>query len=495
MKFRSRSKLRLVFALLVFACAAVAQPPEKLARANEYWKKGVEAYNAQQHDTAIANFNEYLKIRPDAAAGWYNRGISYFERATNAPLEKDYRQSIADLTQAIKLDPKKADHWLMRGRSYQKLIAIDFKPSSTAAIADFTQALRLTPNYFDAVSFRGQVYYEIGLYDKALLDLSAAIKLKPGDAVPYYYRGKIYGYQKKYAASRTDIEKALKIYPKYEVAKIYLEYINAEAKKAQPTKPTKPPVATKTPVVSKPVETPIADVGDGYKRAEAAEKAGDHSKVIDTVNKTLLFVPMRSENVPAKDLDTFAYLDLLKKKAKAHLSLKQFKEASDAHTKATLSATDNINHYNELANQEAKRDMGGSGGGVIMASVKMASSTIICRSTFDSVSEWLATVKRERPNDMSMQLSAGVLMGAVREICAMTFHMDGMFEEMMISTYGGAHIKTKQLNKAIERFTEAIKYMQAFRPAYVSRAKAYRELGRVDLALADDQKAATLPVR
>jgi len=48
---------------------------------------------------------------------------------------------------------------------------------------------------------------------------------------------------------------------------------------------------------------------------------------------------------------------------------------------------------------------------------------------------------------------------------------------------------------AIERYSEAINYLKVFRPAYVARAKAYRELGRTDLAIADEQKAATLPVR
>ncbi|HMT06647.1 MAG TPA: tetratricopeptide repeat protein [Pyrinomonadaceae bacterium] len=486
--------LQIAFVLVFSFAAANAQPTDQ-ERASALWKQGVTNFEARRYDAAISNFNEYLKIRPDAAAGWFNRGISYYERAANAPLESDYRQAVADLTQAIKLDAKKADQWYMRGRARQKLIVVDFKISSAAAIADYTQAIALDPKNSGAFGGRGEVYYEIGQYDKATNDLNKAILLDPKNAAAYYYRGKIRGYNKRYVLARADVEKAISLYPNYEVAKIYLEYINAEAKKSQPTIAGKPAVSTKPPVVTKPTETPITDAREGFKRADDAERAGDHRKVIDVVSKTLPLIPMKSKGLTVQELDTFVYLDLIRKQARAYLALKQYKEADEAFRTVALDGMANMNAFNAKANAEMKRDTSGSGGGAIMASVQTGQSTIICRSTFEAIEQWNDSIARDRVNDINVLLASGYVMGAVRQICATSFHMDGMFEHARIYSYFGTENKTTKLNAAIERYTEAIKYLQVFRPAYESRAKAYRELGRIDLALADEKKAATLPAK
>lgn len=496
-----------VLAAFLLAITAYAQPPEQLKRASELWKQGIANYEGRRYDAAIANFDEYLKIRPDAAAGWFNRGISYFERAANAPLEKDYRQAVADISQAIKLDPKKADQFLMRGRAYQKLIVIDFKPSSAAAIADFTSAIMIDGKYAEAYSGRGQVFYETGQYDKALNDLNTAILFNKNDAVPYYYRGKVMGYQKKYAASRADIEKALSIYPSYDVAKIYLEYINEEERKSRQPIASKPPVAQKpatkpspknTPAVGQkppvttrpPVTATIADAREGYKVADDAEKARNFKLVIDAVTQSLPFIKMRSKGQPDDSFMTSVYLELLRKRARAYMALKQYANADADYETAAMDAMSNMNRHGQNANAELAKDRTGMGAGMILGSLENSYATIICDSSFTSVSEWIAAIDRDRPTDNSAKLRSAIVMGATRQVCAANYTTKGTFDRS--KTIGSAGDRTKPLNEAIASYTKAINYMQVFREAYVQRAKAYRELGRIDLAIADEQKAATL---
>ena len=507
MKFILRVIQATVLAAFLLTIATYAQPPEQLKRASELWKQGVEHFQAQRYNAAIASFDEYLKLRPDAAAGWYNRGISYFERAANAPLEKDYRQAVADISQAIKLDPKKADQFLMRGRAYQKLIVIDFKPSSTAAIADFTSAIMIDGKYAEAYSSRGQVFYEIGQYDKALNDLNTAILFNKNDAVPYYYRGKVMGYQKKYAASRADIEKALSIYPSYDVAKIYLEYINEEERKSRQPIASKPPVAQKpatkpspknTPAVGQkppvttrpPVTATIADAREGYKVADDAEKARNFKLVIDAVTQSLPFIKMRSKGQPDDSFMTSVYLELLRKRARAYMALKQYANADADYETAAMDAMSNMNRHGQNANAELAKDRTGMGAGMILGSLENSYATIICDSSFTSVSEWIAAIDRDRPTDNSAKLRSAIVMGATRQVCAANYTTKGTFDRS--KTIGSAGDRTKPLNEAIASYTKAINYMQVFREAYVQRAKAYRELGRIDLAIADEQKAATL---
>jgi len=504
MKFILRVTQATVLASFLLAITAYAQPPEQLKRASELWKQGVEHFQAQRYNAAIASFDEYLKTRPDAAAAWYNRGISYFERAANAPLEKDYRQAVADLSQAIKLDPKKADHFYMRGRAYQKLIAIDFKPSSAAAIADYTSAIMIDGKYAEAYSGRGQVFYETGQYDKALNDLNTAIFYNKNDAVPYYYRGKVMGYQKKYAASRADIEKALSIYPNYEVAKIYLDYINEEERKSRQPIASKPPVAQrpatkplpkttptvsqKPPVATKPlIATVITNEREGYKVADDAEKARNFKLVIDAVTQSLPLIKMRSKGQPEDSFMTSVYLELLRKRARAYMALKQYANADADYETAAMDAMSNMNRHGQRSNEELAKDKLGAGTGMIMGSLENSYAVIICDSSFTSVSEWIAAIDRDRPTDNNAKLRSAIVMGATRQVCAAHYTTKGTFDRSRM-----AKDRVKALNEAIASYTKAITYMQVFREAYVQRSKAYRELGRIDLAIADEQKAATL---
>ena len=486
MKFAYVRMILLVMStVLVSLVSLYGQTPEQLKRASEHLKQGNEHYRNDRYDAAIASYSEYLKIQPRGETAWYNRGLAYRLKAELAMSRPDFDRAEADFSQAIKLNPKNADYWSERGVVRIWLAEID-TAKRPQAITDFTEAIKLNPRLSHAYSGRGQMYEAQRDDAKAMADVNEAIRLNPNDFVALFTRGKLFSVAKKYAAARADLEKAIKLYPNYDLAKAHLSYVNSELAKAAPTKVavgrTTPPVAA----------IAITDPRDGFKLAEEAEKARDHRKVIDVVAKTLPLFAMQSEGVPEKDLDTFIYLDLLKMRAKAYLALKLYKEAQDAYTLATSHAIKNMDFHNGRANEEFSRDTG-TGGGAIMASVQTSSSIIICKSTFTAVSEYRDTIERERQNDMPMKMNAGFLMASTREICAGSYYMDGVFEESNARSYFGAPNKTKQLNAAIERYTEAIRYSPVFRYAYVARAKAYRELGLNDLAAADEQKARTLP--
>lgn len=479
-----------ITSLFLLACFSFGQTAAELKRASELFRQGTEKYNKGQYDAAIADYNEYIKIRPNAASVWFNRGIAYMAKAEAAMNRSDFEKAAEDLTQAIKLDPKDKDVFINRGNVYSRLMVIDFNRYLRLAIDDYTQAIKLDPRSAAAYSGRSRVYEDSNQLDKAFADVNTSIRLNPNDAVPYYTRAKIYTFRNNYKAARTDLEKALQIYPGYPQAKIQLNYVNEEARKqAAGTS------AVKTaPITPSLVKTEIVDLSDGYKRADDAAKALDHRKVIDIVSRTLPLISMQSEGLPANGLDEFVYLDLLRKRAKAYLSLKLYKEAQDEYTRVVSHSIKNMNRHNDKANVEMRNDRG-SGGGAIMATVQTASSIIICKSTFTAVSEWVDTLNDERSIDMSMKFTSAIYMSAIREACAASYYMDGTFEEAKAYGYFGSDIKTRQLNIAIDRYTTAIQYLQVFREAYVARAKSYRGLGRIDLAVADEQKANSLPIK
>lgn len=408
----------------------------------------------------------------------------------------DFEKALADFSQAIKLDPKDADFWLHRGHVRLRLIPVDFAKQVPAAIADYTEVIKRKPTSAAGYTGRAQVYEESNRTVEAMDDLNKALQLDPNDYIALYTRGKLHSSDKRFAAARADLEKAIRLNPQYEVAKSYLNYVNSNDLGRKTTVAVNTPLATPAKPVattSAPTTTATNYYNDGPKLADEAAKAGDHRKVIEIVTKTLPTIAMRSNGVPAKDLDAFVYLDLLRKRAKAYLALKLYNEAKVEYVRVATDALDNMNAYNTQASKAMESDKG-SGGGAIMATVHTTSSTIICKSTFAAIGEWGDTLGRERPSDMAMQLTASFMMAATREICATSYYMHGLFEEAKGYSYAGAQRKTSLLNTAIERYTEAIKYMNILRPAYVARAKTYRELGRIDLALADEKKASELPV-
>ncbi|MEK7725040.1 MAG: DM9 repeat-containing protein [Acidobacteriota bacterium] len=71
---------------------------EKAAKATELVNNAIFYYRGQKYAEAEANFTEYLKLYPEDADGYYNRGVIY--RDWGKP-----EKAIADFQQALKLKP------------------------------------------------------------------------------------------------------------------------------------------------------------------------------------------------------------------------------------------------------------------------------------------------------------------------------------------------------------------------------------------------------
>jgi len=134
-----------------------------------YRERGVLYFLKGDKDQAIADYNQAIRLDPNYAYAYYNRGLAYYDK-------KDYDRAIADYNQAIRLDPNYAYAYSNRGLVYY------VKKDYDRAIADYNQAIRLDPNYADAYYNRGLAYYDKKDYDRAIADYTQVIKLNPNDA-------------------------------------------------------------------------------------------------------------------------------------------------------------------------------------------------------------------------------------------------------------------------------------------------------------------------
>jgi tetratricopeptide (TPR) repeat protein len=115
-------------------------------------------------------FDEAIRLDPNNAAAYNNRGDSYAKLG-------QYEKAIEDFDEAIRLDPNYANAYHNRGITYAIL------GQNESAIENYTEVIRIDPNYANAYSFRGLAYANLGQHSKALQDYDEAIRLNPGNEV------------------------------------------------------------------------------------------------------------------------------------------------------------------------------------------------------------------------------------------------------------------------------------------------------------------------
>jgi tetratricopeptide (TPR) repeat protein len=223
----------------LFSAALECLPEEKVYAQSGATLRFYRAYayaEIGKHDEAIVDLTEVIRLKPDDAGAYHNRGNAYRDKG-------EYEQAISDLTEAIWLEPYYAGAYNNRGLAYVDMGqydeaiadykgAIRLKPDLKEAyhnrgnaytdmgrydeaIADFTKAIRLKPDYAEAYSDRGTSYSKMGENDKAIADHTEAIRLKPDDAQAYNNRGATYGDMGKHDEAIADFTEAIRLKPDY----------------------------------------------------------------------------------------------------------------------------------------------------------------------------------------------------------------------------------------------------------------------------------------
>jgi tetratricopeptide (TPR) repeat protein len=180
------------FTTVVLAQAIIpADASAILAQAEKLLNKG-------QYDLAIESFNQYIRLNPNNALAYKDRGWTY-EKLGKHDL------AIADCNAALMLDDKFAAAYSTRGWIYECQDKYDL------AIADFTAAIKLDPGYTDALYDRAWANEQIGKYNLVITDCDATINLDPHYIAAYNIRGQTYMIQGRHDLAITDFSSAIKM--------------------------------------------------------------------------------------------------------------------------------------------------------------------------------------------------------------------------------------------------------------------------------------------
>ena len=162
-------------------CSAVIKAArnkgDKLAEA--FNNRGISYRLKGEHDRAIQDYNQAIRINAKFAAAYNNRGIAYDRKG-------DYDRAIADYTQSIVLGAGDAAAYNGRGNAYFN------KGDYDRALADFSEAIKLDLKYALPYNGRGNVLAGKGDLDHAIADYTQSIALGPNDPMAYNGRGNAY---------------------------------------------------------------------------------------------------------------------------------------------------------------------------------------------------------------------------------------------------------------------------------------------------------------
>ena len=115
-------------------------------------------------------------VRRSPGSGLYSGATTGTAALTYCALGRYLAKALADIDAAIRLDPNVAAAYLNRGVIYKSL------GRYVEALTDYDTAIRIDPNYVEAYFNRGIAYGDLGQHVDALADYDAAIRLDPSDA-------------------------------------------------------------------------------------------------------------------------------------------------------------------------------------------------------------------------------------------------------------------------------------------------------------------------
>jgi tetratricopeptide (TPR) repeat protein len=135
---------------------------ETSADAEAHLRRGEALAGAHKYDEAIAEYNMAIRLRPDYAEAYNDRGHSYHWTGGNRD------RAVADFTRAIELRPNYPTAYNNRGVVYMA------GGHPAQAIPEFDRALELNPNFRNAYVNRANARLRLGQITAAVDDFHRA---------------------------------------------------------------------------------------------------------------------------------------------------------------------------------------------------------------------------------------------------------------------------------------------------------------------------------
>ena len=179
--------------------ARISEGADDTRAANAWFNVGylLREDNETNLDDVIAAYDEALRLNPDMAEAYNNRGVAYF-------VANQHDRGFADLDTAISLQSDFVEAYFNRGAANVSL------EQYASAESDLDQAIRLRPTYADAHYARGLVEARLERYASGIERFNEAIRLRPRFAEAYFERGEAKSHLGRYVSAVVDYTEAIR---------------------------------------------------------------------------------------------------------------------------------------------------------------------------------------------------------------------------------------------------------------------------------------------
>jgi tetratricopeptide (TPR) repeat protein len=114
------------------------------------FENATELFKKQNYVEAISYLNETIRICPDYADAWYNRGYNKFQL-------KLFREALEDFNMAIELNPKDAEYWAFKGITLIKL------KKNIEALAALNNSISINPDIPYTQKYKFQILSAVNI--------------------------------------------------------------------------------------------------------------------------------------------------------------------------------------------------------------------------------------------------------------------------------------------------------------------------------------------
>lgn len=438
-------------------------------------------------DQALIDLNESLRLDSKFAWAYYSRGNVFM-------LKREIEIAIADYTQAISLESDAIIYYQGRASAYAAARNYDL------AIADYSKAISLNSNDVGIWRGRASMYQAKKDYTRAVEDLTRVIGLDPTNPTNYSIRGNVRRELNQTDLAISDYSQVIQLNPKYcpaygERAKLYrltgrIELAEADEKKAADLCPGRATSTSPADWITQAEDKMRHRRFDEALRIAEDQLAKDPRNAVAIRLKTeaVSYVKPGDSNSRSSGIQTV--LQMLT--GKALRDAREFEARAWAlyMNKARIMTDADydlvIADCNEATRLDSRFDRAYVLRGSIWQMRKLYERAIADFSKAIELYPNIANTRRFRAN---LYRQKGDYDSAIADLTAV-IGTDATISDYSIR--GDLYSEKGDYRNAIVDYTSAIKLKPDFWQAYERRAQAYRNMGLVDRAVADERKAQEL---
>jgi tetratricopeptide (TPR) repeat protein len=189
--------------LVAFIILLLILPINGHKTAEDFFNEGNVLMNEGHYsanELAIWSYDASIRLDPNKAVVWYNRGNAYYSLG-------NYEKAFQDFAEAARLDPNYVNSWINKGA------ALNGMGRYFEAIAACDKALSLDNRSVDAWNNKGNAYYGLGRYDEAVNAYNEVLVLYPNHVGALCNKGIALALQGKYDESIQVYDVALSLDP------------------------------------------------------------------------------------------------------------------------------------------------------------------------------------------------------------------------------------------------------------------------------------------